>query len=107
MNHQATASPPSRRTPPASERPTPRAARPEPRQAHPAEEAPSDSRFGGRKAVYTIIENGVGKPARWLRIGIAFPNRDGSFNIRLDALPVTATLHVRDFPPREGEESPE
>jgi hypothetical protein len=66
---------------------------------------PDDPEVGSRKAVYTIVERGTGKPSRWLRIGIAFVNRDGSLNVILDALPVTGTLHIRDFPPREGEES--
>ena len=65
--------------------------------------APADPRQGGRKAVYTIIESGGGNKSRWVRIGIAFVNRDGSYNVVLDALPVTGTLHIRDFPPREGE----
>lgn len=50
------------------------------------------------KAVYTIVEQARpgGTRKLWLRIGIAFVNRDGSLNIRLDAMPVNGTLHVRD-----------
>lgn len=54
----------------------------------------------GRKAVYTIVER-EGAKARWVRIGIAFVNRDESLNIVLDALPVNGRLQVRDFPDRE------
>jgi hypothetical protein len=55
------------------------------------------------KLVYTIIERGTGRPAFWLRVGVAFINRDGSLNVRLDALPVTGTLHIRDPKPEEAE----
>lgn len=54
-----------------------------------------------RKAVYTIVDQGEGKKARWMRVGIAFVNKDGSLNLVLDALPVSGKLHVRDFPERE------
>jgi hypothetical protein len=33
---------------------------------------------------------------RWTRVGVAFPNRDGSINVLLDALPVTGRLQIRD-----------
>ena len=72
---------------------------------------------GGRKwkVVYTIVERGGGGSARdggdgsgaggdrdrnvWLRIGIAWINRDGSLNVKLDAMPVNGTLHIRDPQP--------
>ncbi len=47
------------------------------------------------KAVYTIVERPNAK-ARWVRIGIGFVNHDGSVNVRLDAMPVNGTLHIRD-----------
>ncbi len=49
-----------------------------------------------RKAVYTIVER-EGAKSRWIRIGIAFTNRDGSLNLILDAVPVNGRLHVREF----------
>jgi hypothetical protein len=50
------------------------------------------------KAVFTVTERAKGK-RMWLRIGIAFVNRDGSMTIRLDALPQNGQLIVRDpFP---------
>jgi len=51
------------------------------------------------KSVYTIVDRS-GK-AFWVRIGVGFTNRDGSLNLRLDAIPVNATLHVRDWEPYE------
>ena len=45
--------------------------------------------------VFTIIETDGGK-ARWTKVGVAFINRDQSINVKLDALPVNGTLHVRE-----------
>ncbi len=42
---------------------------------------------------------------RWVKIGVAFPNRDGSTNLLLDAFPIgTNRLQVRedDRPPQPG-----
>ena len=39
------------------------------------------------KIVYAVIRRSGRK--HWLRIGIAFVNRDGSLNVRLDAVPLT------------------
>jgi hypothetical protein len=50
------------------------------------------------KAVYTVIERGQGK-SFWVRVGVGFTNRDGSLNLRLDAVPVNGTLQVRDWEP--------
>lgn len=53
----------------------------------------------GRKkwAVYTIRErSGLEKPI-WLRVGIAFINRDGSFSLYLDAQPLDGKLHMREW----------
>jgi len=51
------------------------------------------------KHVYTIVEGGregTKKDDYWVRIGVAFENRDGSINVKLNALPVNGTLHIRD-----------
>jgi hypothetical protein len=48
------------------------------------------------KAVYTIIDRGQGKSI-WVRVGVGFTNRDGSLNLRLDAIPVNGTLQVREW----------
>ena len=53
----------------------------------------------GRKkwAVYTIRErSGLEKPI-WLRVGIAFMNRDGSYSLYLDAQPLDGKLHMREW----------
>jgi hypothetical protein len=57
------------------------------------------------KAVYTIVEtpgrNGNPDRKLWLRLGMAFVNRDGSLNVKLDAVPTNGTLHIRDQAPDE------
>lgn len=52
------------------------------------------------KSVYTIIDRGQGKSI-WVRVGVGFTNRDGSLNLRLDAIPVNGTLQVRPWEPIE------
>ena len=52
------------------------------------------------KSVYAVIERGPKK--HWLRVGMAFVNRDGSLNVRLDAMPLSGQLQIRD-PPRGSE----
>ncbi|HXX65746.1 MAG TPA: hypothetical protein VEK07_01095 [Polyangiaceae bacterium] len=52
------------------------------------------------KAVYTVVDRGQGK-SFWIRIGVGFTNRDGSLNLRLDAIPVNGTLQVRDWEPHD------
>ena len=47
------------------------------------------------KQVYTIVNNGNEK-SYWIRIGVAFVNKDGSLNVKLNALPVNGSLHIRD-----------
>ena len=37
----------------------------------------------------------------WNRIGVAFLNRDGSINVRLEAIPVNGELQIRDYVPKE------
>jgi hypothetical protein len=51
------------------------------------------------KSVYTVVDRG-GK-SFWVRIGVGFTNRDGSLNLRLDAIPVNGTIQVRDWEPYE------
>lgn len=52
------------------------------------------------RAVYTIADRGNGRKY-WLRIGVAFVNRDNSLNVRLDAIPLNGQLHIRESPPRD------
>ncbi len=53
------------------------------------------------KVVYTIVERRRDGKKFWLRIGAAFPNRDGSLNVHLDATPVNGQLQIRDYQPYE------
>jgi hypothetical protein len=54
------------------------------------------------KAVFTITErggaNGMTK-SYWTRIGVGFVNRDGSITLRLDCIPLSGTLQVREWEP--------
>jgi hypothetical protein len=60
------------------------------------------------KEVYTIIPAATREEKdRWVRIGVAFENNDGSINVFLDALPVNGKLQIRDPKPKEeAEEKP-
>jgi hypothetical protein len=51
------------------------------------------------KIVYVITQRG-GK-SYWNRIGVAFVNGDGSINVRLEAVPVSGEMQIRDYVPRE------
>jgi hypothetical protein len=52
------------------------------------------------KAVFTVVERSPGK-SFWTRIGVGFVNKDGSLNLRLDAIPINGTIQVRDWEPAE------
>lgn len=41
---------------------------------------------------------------RWLRVGVAFVNRDGSENVYLDAVPLSGKLQIREEDPKGEEE---
>jgi O-succinylbenzoate synthase len=53
---------------------------------------------GGRRLqVWAIPESRDGEKAFWVKIGVAFTNRDGSINLILDALPLgTNRLQIRE-----------
>ncbi len=51
------------------------------------------------KVAYVITERN--EKTYWNRIGVAFTNKDGSINVKLDALPTGGTLQIRDYEPRE------
>jgi hypothetical protein len=65
-----------------------------------ASERTMDDQTKTMKAVFTVVERGQGKSI-WIRIGVGFTNRDGSLNLKLDALPVSGTLQVRDWEPSD------
>jgi len=52
-------------------------------------------------AVYTVVPKPEGKDL-WLRVGSAFPNRDGSLTVFLDAVPINGRLQIREYQPRDG-----
>lgn len=72
---------------------------------------PRDNRSGGDnrresssgesavKICYVITER-AGRNF-WTKIGVAFTNRDGSINVKLDATPVSGEFQIRDYVPRE------
>ena len=51
------------------------------------------------KIAYVVTQRGTNK--YWTRIGAAFVNRDGSINVKLEAVPVSGEIHVRDYVPRD------
>jgi len=51
------------------------------------------------KIVYVITERSSRK--FWNRIGVAFVNSDGSMTVKLEAIPVSGEMHVRDYVPRD------
>ena len=56
------------------------------------------------KAVYMIREGSNGD-SFWIKLGVAFVNKDDSLNVVLDALPLNfdGKLHIRDFKERQAE----
>ena len=52
------------------------------------------------KVVFALTERD-GK-THWTRVGVAWPNRDGSLTLQLDAIPVSGKLQVRE--PQERDE---
>jgi hypothetical protein len=49
------------------------------------------------KDVYAIYDskNDPRDRSRWVRVGVAFENKDGSLNVLLDALPLSGRLQIR------------
>ena len=56
------------------------------------------------KDVFAIYESkGEGSErSRWVRVGVAFENKDGSLNVLLDAVPLTGRLQIRARQPAAG-----
>jgi len=60
---------------------------------------------GGKKplGVYAVIERKEGMKPWWMKVGVAFTNRDGSLTLALDAFPTgTNRLQVREQREWEG-----
>ena len=52
---------------------------------------------------FTVRSRGEDKKPFWAAIGSAWTNRDGSFTIRLDALPIDGEIVVRLRKERDSE----
>ena len=52
------------------------------------------------KDVFTIIEREGLEKNYWMKVGVAFVNRDESLNIYLDAMPIGGQLQVRERRPK-------
>ena len=50
--------------------------------------------------VYAVIPKPDGRDVR-LRVGSAFPNRDGSLSVLLDAMPTNGRLQICAYAPRD------
>jgi len=46
--------------------------------------------------VFTIVENPNSGKDFWIKIGVAFKNKDGSENVILHATPVNGKMQIRD-----------
>jgi len=56
---------------------------------------------GTYKEIKAVIDrNGVGY---WTRIGVAFPNQDGSWHLRFDYVPCRPEVKIHLFDPRPRE----
>ena len=57
------------------------------------------------KELWGVVRREEGKDL-WTRIGTAFENKDGSWNLRMNFVPVdpTTTIQMRDPKPAEEEE---
>lgn len=56
-----------------------------------------------RLEVFNIIESKDGK-ARWVKVGIAFTNKDGSINVLLDVFPRDGKLQIRKPRPKKEDD---
>ena len=64
------------------------------------------------KQLVAAIERGEGEAKKtfWTRIGVAFENRDGSWNLLFDYVPARmdgTTVQLRDFEAKEPKEANE
>ena len=60
------------------------------------------------KQLVAVVERGKGNAKKnwWTRIGVAFENNDGSWNLRFDYLPTdpNTTIQIRDFDPKSDQQ---
>jgi hypothetical protein len=49
-----------------------------------------------------VVEDVPNRRSRWTRVGVAFENRDGSWNLKLSAVPIAgAKMQIRDPQPQD------
>lgn len=64
------------------------------------------TRYGRRYLeCWNIIDGEGNRRPVWTRLGYAFENRDGSWNVELNAFPANMKLHLRNPLPREQREA--
>lgn len=58
---------------------------------------------GQRRDVFVVTERTTpeGNKSFWAKVGSAFDNKDGSVTIKLEALPLSGTLQIRDAETQE------
>jgi len=56
----------------------------------------SGNRTANVMDVFTIVEKEGVEKSFWIKVGACFLNRDGSFNVYLDALPINGKLQIRE-----------
>lgn len=54
-----------------------------------------------RMKVLCPLQRDKGGKTYWMKIGSAFTNRDGSFNVYLDAYPANGKLQIRELDERD------
>jgi hypothetical protein len=65
----------------------------------------TDRNQGRRRVlkVFTVVEKENSPRGIWLEIGVGSTNRDGSISAKLDCLPVSGSIHIREVEPRGGD----
>ncbi|MCC6523793.1 MAG: hypothetical protein IT373_14140 [Polyangiaceae bacterium] len=53
------------------------------------------------KTAYALTERA--ERTYWTRVGVAYTNKDGSVTVKLDALPVSGVIQIREEPDRRSE----
>lgn len=51
------------------------------------------------KVAYAVVEREKDGKSFWTKVGAAFPNRDGSLSVSLDAVPINGKIQIRDPQP--------
>ena len=59
---------------------------------------------GNRMELFGITSNGDKKKSYWTKIGVAFPNKDGSYNLRFDFLPTDPNTTIQMRAPKARKE---